>query len=178
MECAAAAGTGPLIDIDGLLDTLEVGWQRAAVGLARPVGGGPACLVAGMLGLRQCSLDLFETKLELVRIELLRAATEPVALQGLDDRLEALDLGLENLENVELLGLLQDERAERIDVVWEVRFHEHDSSESALQSPVNRQSAARSAGVRHARGASPGPPAAHRAGRRSRASRRPGCLAT
>ena len=74
-------------------------------------GGSAACRVPGVLGLRECRLHLFEAQLELIGIELLGSAAKPVALEGLDDRLEAFDLGLENLETVELLGLLQDERA-------------------------------------------------------------------
>jgi hypothetical protein len=64
-----------------------------------------------MLGLRQCDLDLFQSELELIGIELLRATTKPVALQGLNDRPQTLDLGLEDLEHVELVRLLQDKRA-------------------------------------------------------------------
>ena len=83
-----------------------------------------------MLGLGQSCLDFFQGKLELIGIELLGPAAEPVPLQGLDDRLQAFNLGLENLQRIKLAGLIEDERAERFDVAGKVRFHEHDRSES------------------------------------------------
>ena len=48
-----------------------------------------------------------------------------MALQSLDDRLQAFHISLENLERVELAGLFEDERTQRFNVVGEVRFHEH-----------------------------------------------------
>ena len=155
VERATAAGASLILDVDDLLDPLEVGRQRAAVGLVGAIPRCPACLVHGVLGLGQGRLDLLQGKLELIGIELLGPAAEPVPLQGLDDRLQAFNLGLENLQNIELSGLLEDERAERFDVVGKVRFHEHESGESGGRTPVNRQSAGRSGGVRHAPGASP-----------------------
>jgi len=79
-----------------------------------------------LLGLGQSCLDLLQDKLELIGIELLGPAAEPVPLQSLDDRLQALDLGLENLQCIKFAGLLKDERLERFDVAGKVRFHEHD----------------------------------------------------
>ncbi len=157
VERAAAAGADLILDIDDLLDPLQVSRQRAAVGLARAIRRGPASLLHDVLGLGQSRLDLLEGKFELIGIELFGPAAEPVPLQGLDDRLQAFDLGLKNLQRIKLAGLFEDERAERFDVVGKVRFHEHGSSESAGGAPVNRQSAGRSGGVRHALGASPDP---------------------
>jgi hypothetical protein len=58
---------------------------------------------------------------------------------------------------------------ERFDVLGKIRFHEHRGIESAVKSPVNRQSAGRSGSVRHAPGASPQPPEVRRVGRTSAA---------
>lgn len=63
VESAATAGASLVLDVDDLLDPLEVGRERSTVGLARPLGRGPACLIAGMLGLGQCRLYLFESQL-------------------------------------------------------------------------------------------------------------------
>jgi len=132
-----------------------------------------------VLGLDQGRLDLLEGKLELTRIELLGPAVEPVPLQRLDDRLQAFDLGLENLQCIKLASLLKDERAERFDVVGKVLFHKHESSESAAaEPPVNRQSAGRSGGVRRAPGASPNPRARSPTAPPSAASRHPESPAT
>lgn len=90
------------------------------------------------------------------------SATETVTLQGINDRLQALDLSLENLECIELASLFEDQRAERFYVFGKVRFHEHGVSESVVKSAVNRQFAGRSAVFRHAPDASPSPPAKHR----------------
>lgn len=114
-----------------------------------------------MLRLGQGCLDLLQGKLELVGIELLGSAAEPVPLQGLVDRLEAFDLCLENLQRIKLAGLLEDKRTERFDVAGKVRFHEHGRSESAAAPPVNLQSAGRPGGVHHGPGANPDPPARH-----------------
>lgn len=113
-----------------------MGGQRTAVGLARPLGRSPACPVPCVLGLGQCGLDFFQGKLELIGIELPGATAETMALKGLDDRPQALDLGLKNLERIELAGLFENERAKRFNVVGKVGFHEHGSSESAAGSPV------------------------------------------
>ena len=101
-----------------------------------------------------------------------------MTLQGVDDRLQTLDLGLENLERIELASLFEDERAKRFNVIGKVGFHEHGSSESAWEGHVNRQSAERSGGVRHARGASPNLPAERQVEPPSHASRRPESPAT
>ena len=178
VERAAAARARLILDVDDLFDPLEMGWQRSAVGLARAIRRCPACLVHGVLGLGQGRLDLLQGKLELIGIELLGPAAEPVPLQGFDDRLQTLDLGLENLECIKLAGLFEDERAERFDVAGKVRFHEHGSSESGAEPPVNRQSAAQSGGAHHAPGASPDPRARRPAAPTSGASPRPGCPAT
>jgi len=109
---------------------------------------------------------------------LLGTAAEPVPLQGIDDRLQALDLGLEKLERIKLAGLFKDERAERFDVTGKVRFHEHGGSESGAEPRVNRQSAVQSGGVHRAPGASPDPQARHPVGLQSGASHHPGSPAT
>lgn len=113
--------------------------------------------------------------------------------EGLDDRLEAFDLDVRfALGDVQLRqsdlscgplfrqnpGLLQHERAKRVDVFRQVRLREHGKSESVEQSHVNRQSVGPAVDGRHGPGASPIPPEAHRVGRRKDASRRPGCRAT
>jgi hypothetical protein len=120
-----------------------MGRERTAVGLARSLGRSPASLVPRMLGLRQGCLDFLQSQFELIGVELFGSTTETVTLQGVDDRLEALNLGLENLEGIELAGLFEDERTQRFNIVGKVRFHEHESSESAVECPVNRQSAGR-----------------------------------
>ena len=153
VERAAAAGAGLVLDIDDLLDPFEVRGQRTAVGLARMVGAGSACLLLGVLSFGQRRLDFLKAELELIGIELLGTAPEAVALEGLDDRPQALDLGLENLERIEITGLFENERTKRFNVIGKVRFHEHGDSESADQSHVNRQFAAPAVGARHARAA-------------------------
>ena len=163
----AGPDTINFFNIDNLLDPFEMGRERTAVGLARPLGRSPARLVASMLSLSQCRLDFLQSKLELIGIELFGSAAETMALQGVDDRLQALDFSLENLEGIELAGLFEDKRAERFDVLGQVRFHEHEGSESVVKSPVNRQSVGRSAVARHAPGASPGLPAKRRVARPS-----------
>jgi len=44
--------------------------------------------------LPQCRLDILQSKLELVRIELLGTGAETMAHEGIDDRLKPLDLGV------------------------------------------------------------------------------------
>lgn len=171
VERAATAGAGPdtinLLDIDELLDPFEVRGQRATVGLARPIARRAHCLrQAGSLGMGQCRFGILEPQLELIGIELLGTTPEAMALEGIDDRLQALDLGVGALQ---LAGLVEDERAERINVVGKVRFHQHGGSESTDHGPVNRQSEAPAVGVRHARDASPDPPEERRAAPPSRA---------
>lgn len=131
-----------------------------------------------MLGFGQRRLDFFQGEFELIRIELLRPASETVTLQGVDDRLQPFDLGPENLEYIELAGLFENERTQRFNVVGKVRFHKHEGSESVHESPVNRQSAGQSGVVHHALGANPDPRAMHRVALPSDASRRPEYPAT
>jgi len=100
VECAATAGAGLILDIDDLFDLRQMYWQRAAVSLARAILRRLACLVHSLLRLSQGRLDLLEGKLELIGIELLGPAAEPMALQGLDDRLQTFNLGLEDLLNI------------------------------------------------------------------------------
>lgn len=80
VERAAAAGASLVFDIDDLLDSLEMGWQRTAVDLARTLGRSPVRLVPRMLSLSQGRLDFLKGKLELIEIELLGAAAETVTL--------------------------------------------------------------------------------------------------
>lgn len=70
----------------------EVRGQRSAVGLARTVGAGSACLLPDVLNFGQRRLHFLKAELELIGIELLGTAPEAVALEGLDDRAQALDL--------------------------------------------------------------------------------------
>ncbi|MGE8136259.1 hypothetical protein ACQKO5_21930 [Novosphingobium subterraneum] len=79
-----------------------------------------------MLRLGQRRLDFLQGELELIGVELLRTTSETVALQGVDDRLQAFDFSLENLEYIELAGLFEDQRTQRFDIVGKVRFHEHE----------------------------------------------------
>lgn len=94
-----------------------------------------------MLRLGERRLDFLESKLELIGVKLFGTTAKTVTLQGVDNRLQAFDLGLEKLERIELAGLFKDERTQRINVVRQVRFHEHERSESIIEAPVNRQSA-------------------------------------
>lgn len=126
VERAAAAGAGLILDVDDLLDPFEMGGQRTAVGLARACARRLACLLSGELGLRERGLNFLERQLELVSIELLRLATKTMTHQRIDDRLQSLVLCPENLENIQLVGLFEDERAQRVDVIGKVRFEEHD----------------------------------------------------
>ena len=45
--------------------------------------------------------------------------------QRINDRLQPLVLCPENLENIQLVGLFEDERAQRVNVIGKVRFHQH-----------------------------------------------------
>ena len=85
-----------------------------------------------------------------------------MAPKRLEDRPQTFDFRIGTLE---LAGLFEDERAERVNIIRQVRFHEHGSSESAEERPVNQQSAVPVAGARHGRGASPVPPEEPRAAR-------------
>lgn len=126
VERAAAAGAGLILDIDDLLDPLEMGGQRTAVGLARAFARRLACLAPRELSLRECGLNFLKRQLELVLIELFRLAAKTMTHQRIDDRLQPLVLGPKNLEKIQLVGLFEDERTQRIDVIGKVRFEEHD----------------------------------------------------
>lgn len=129
----ATAGTDPGFDIHDLFDPFEVRGQRAAVGHARTIAARPSGLhLIGGLGLGERRLGILEP--QLIGIELLGTATEPVTPKSLDDRAQAFHFGVGTLE---LACLFDDERAERVNVFGKVGFHEHDSSESAEESPVN-----------------------------------------
>ena len=132
--------------------------QRTAVGLAWSRFAFPPRLhLIGRLDLSQFGLDFLEAELELVGIELLGTTAELVALQRLDNRPQTLDLSLCDRECVELAGLLEHNRTQRVNVIGEVRFHEHGSTESARESPVNRQFAGLLDAAHHAPAASPDP---------------------
>ena len=92
VECAATAWASLVVDIDNLLDPLEMGRQRAPVGLAQTLGRCPACIIPGMFCLGQGRLDFFQGQLKLIGIDLLRPAPETMTLQGVDDRLQAFNL--------------------------------------------------------------------------------------
>ncbi len=163
VERTAAAGAGLILDIHDLLDPFEMRRQRTAVGLAHPIAVRPSGLrFGGDLGLGERRLDILETQLQLIGIELFGTAAEPVAPKRLEDRPQTFDFRTGTLE---LAGLFEDERAERVNIIRQVRFHEHGSSESAEERPVNQQSAVPVAGARHGRGASPVPPEEPRAAR-------------
>ncbi len=166
VERAAAAGAGLLLNIDDLLDPFEMGGQRSAVGLARALAPclGHCGISCGMHAAKR-RLDILQRQLELIGIELLGLAAEPVPLEGLEDRLQPLDarigLALGIAEIGQCAGLFEDERAKRVNVFGKVRFHQHMEVESAPAHPVKPLSGARSDGVRHARVASPNPRAKH-----------------
>ena|GEM_PF-5436272 len=194
MKRPAAARADLLLNIDNLFDPLEMRGQGAAVGFTGLIAAGTRRnSISGSTGMSKGDLDILQSQLELIGIELLRPATETMPHEGVDNRLKALDLGVRlALGNAQLCqpglrcgpllrqhpGLLQDERAKRVDVFWQVRLHEHGNNESVRQSPVNRQFAGPAVDGRHEPGASPIPPEARLAGRRKDASRRPGCQAT
>ncbi len=105
-------------------------------------------------------LDIFQPQLELIGIELFGPAAKTVPYEGVDNRLKTLDLGVRlALGNVQVRqpdlscgalfrqnpGLLQDERAERVDVVGQVRLREHDDSETKF-SAANQERKAQSTG--------------------------------
>jgi hypothetical protein len=69
--------------------------QRTAVGLARTIGTGAAILCFNSsfdFGLGR--LDILKAKLKLIGIELLGSGAESMPHEGIDDRLEPLDLGI------------------------------------------------------------------------------------
>jgi hypothetical protein len=81
VQAAATAGAGLILDIDGLLDTLEMGGQGSAISLARAWRRCAACLVAGLFGLGQRGLNILKGQFELVGIKLFGSAAKPVALE-------------------------------------------------------------------------------------------------
>ena len=74
MQRTAAAGACLVLDVDDLLDPLEVSGKRAAVGLALPIAS-IWCVRRFALGprLAECGLNILETQLQLIGIELLRS---------------------------------------------------------------------------------------------------------
>jgi len=106
---------------DDLFDTLEMCGQRAAVGIARSGGRCMAgCGIARRASLADGRLDIVKTELELVGIDLLGTSAEAMAHEGIDDRLQPLDLGirltLSESYLSELAALLESERAKRFNV--------------------------------------------------------------
>ncbi len=183
VERTTTARTGLRFNIDNLFDPLEMCGQRTAVGLAWPRASSlDDSRLARGARLAERGLDIFEAELELVGIELLGLAPEPVAHERVDDRLEPLDLriglALGDRHVGQLAGLLERERAKRFDVFGQVRFHQHEGSESAEEPYIYRQSAGRLACVHRAPGANPDLRAKHPIVRKSAASRRPGSPAT
>jgi len=130
VERAAATGTSLLLDIDDLLDPLEMGGQRPAVGLARAfaLGLGQRGITRGLRA-AQRGLDIFQRQLKLIGIELLGLAAKPVPLERFDDRLQAINPGIGLVLGIaeigQCAGLFEDERTERINVIGKVRFKEH-----------------------------------------------------
>jgi hypothetical protein len=83
VERATATRASLAVDVDHLLDTFQMRRQGAAVDFAWPSAARLAGIGGdGGLSLCQCSFDFLKAKLELVGIELLRSATETVALEG------------------------------------------------------------------------------------------------
>lgn len=124
--------------------------------LARTLGAGAARLLAGFLRLGQRRLDLFKAQMELVEIELLKTAVQ-AALDGLDNGLQALNFGLEDLECVKNAAWSRTSACRaltspgRSALMPKVAVNLHANIPSSGDLP------ARPAGVRHARGASPDP---------------------
>ena len=113
----------------------------------------PAFLIGG-LDLSQRRLSILEAEQQLIGIELLGTAAELVPLQGFDDRPQTIDLGVHVRQ---LVGLFEHDGAQAINVIPQVRVPEHGSTESARESPVNRQFARLMDAVHHAPAASPDP---------------------
>ena len=109
MERTAAAGAGLILDIHDLLDPFEMRRQRTAVGLAHRITARPSGLrFAGGLGFRERRLGILKAQLQLILIELLGTAAEPMTPKSLDDRPQAFGFRVGTLE---LAGLFEDERA-------------------------------------------------------------------
>ena len=94
----AAARAGLVLDVDHDLDPRQVRRQCAAVASGRWARGRRLGRRASrLLGGSDCSdglLEILETELQLIRVELLRAPAELAALQLLDQRAQPLDLGV------------------------------------------------------------------------------------
>jgi hypothetical protein len=135
VERVATAGADLVLDIDKALDPLELGWQRTAVGLARTLGTG-ARLLLGVLSFGESRLDFLQVELGLIGIELLGTAAEAVTLESLDDRSQALDFRLEDLERIELAGLVEDERAEPEKLSATIEAFTSDGQSRRLPAPV------------------------------------------
>src|SRR3546814_14642590 len=54
----------------------------------------PGCRVARGTRLTECRLDIFEAELQLLRVELLGTRAKPMPHEGVDDRLQALNLAV------------------------------------------------------------------------------------
>jgi hypothetical protein len=101
VQVTAAAGAGLVLDVDQHLDPRQVRRQGAQVAPARSrrprwiaaLGGG----FLRRLGRGDGLLEVFQAQLELVGVELLRAAAELAALQLPDQEPKLLDLGLRRL---------------------------------------------------------------------------------
>ncbi len=97
VHLASAAGAGLVGDVDDPLDARQVGWQRAAVGAARP-GTGLALrrinriLCSEALGFHL--LGFLEAQEKLIDRQRLGAPAEAVTLKLLDDLAQPIDLGL------------------------------------------------------------------------------------
>jgi hypothetical protein len=109
VEGAAAAGASIALDVNDLFDPLEMRGQRTAVGLAHRITARPSGLrFAGGLGFRERRLGILKAQLQLILIELLGTAAEPMTPKSLDDRPQAFGFRVGTLE---LAGLFEDERA-------------------------------------------------------------------
>ena len=108
----AAAGAALVVDVDQDLDPRQVrrqGAQIASPSLWCPRGAAPCShLLLRRLGGRHGLLKVFQAELELVGVELLRAAAELPALQLPDQQPQLLNLGLRRVtldQNSIVLGL-------------------------------------------------------------------------
>ena len=141
VERTAATWVNFVVDVDDLLDPFEMGGKRAAVGLALPdvlIRYGRRLAFYPRLAERR--LDILETQLQLIGIELLRSRAEPMAHEAVDDRLQPLDLpvglSLGGRELGELPCLLKGGRASRFNIVGKVGFDEHGTSGREPRQPA------------------------------------------
>jgi hypothetical protein len=105
MQCATAAGTGVVLDIDHQLDPRQMRRQCTAIAFGRLGASWTRCCfrcrrlrwrrdrVQCRRLLRQRLLQVLDPVLERRVVELLGAATEPVALQASDHQPQPFDLG-------------------------------------------------------------------------------------